>query len=40
MQGDWQRLLGEARDSHWMLACGDWLREVSYAAGKTGVRLG
>jgi hypothetical protein len=39
IQGDWQRLLGEARDSHWMLAYGDWLREVAYAAGKIGVRM-
>jgi hypothetical protein len=39
IQGDWQRLLGEARDSHWVLAYGDWLREVAYAAGKIGIRM-
>ena len=36
--GDWRRLLAEARDSHWVMAYGDWLREVDYAAWKIGVR--
>jgi len=36
--GDWKRLLREARDSHWMMAYGDWLREIDYAAWKIGVR--
>jgi hypothetical protein len=36
--GDWRRLLVEARDSHWMMAYGDWLREIDYAAWKIGVR--
>ena len=36
--GDWKRLLAEARDSHWMMAYGDWLREMDYAAWKIGVR--
>jgi len=36
--GDWKRLLAEARDSHWMMAYGDWLREIDYAAWKIGVR--
>lgn len=36
--GDWRRLLAEARDSHWMMAYGDWLREIDYAAWKIGVR--
>jgi len=38
IQGDWKALLGEARDSHWMMAYGDYLREVGYAARKIGVR--
>ena len=36
--GDWRRLLAEARDSHWVMAYGDWLREIDYAAWKIGVR--
>ena len=37
IQGDWKRLLAEARDSHWMMAYGDYLREIDYAAWKIGV---
>ena len=36
--GDWRRLLVEARDSHWVMAYGNWLREIDYAAWKIGVR--
>jgi len=38
LQGDWRRLLAETRDSHWMMAYGDWLRELGYAARKIGLR--
>jgi hypothetical protein len=38
IQGDWKRLLGEARDSHWMMAYGDYLKELGYAARKIGIR--
>lgn len=38
LQGDWRRLLDETRDSHWMMAYGDWLRELGYAARKIGLR--
>jgi len=38
IQGNWKKLLGEARDSHWMMAYGDYLKEVGYAARKIGVR--
>ncbi len=38
IQGNWKTLLGEARDSHWMMAYGDYLREVGYAARKIGLR--
>ena len=38
IQGDWKKLLAEARDSHWMMVYGDWLREIGYAAGKIGIR--
>ncbi|MBN1443473.1 MAG: sugar isomerase, partial [Planctomycetes bacterium] len=30
--GDWERLLDEARDSHWIMVYGDHLREAGYAA--------
>ncbi|MCA9412632.1 MAG: sugar isomerase [Candidatus Omnitrophica bacterium] len=37
IEGDWKKLLDEARDSHWMMAYGDHLAEVGYAARKLGV---
>lgn len=37
VQGAWRKLLPEARDSHWVMAYGDWLRELGYAARKVGV---
>ena len=37
IQGDWKKLTKEVRDSHWMMAYGDCLREVEYAARKIGV---
>jgi hypothetical protein len=36
--GDWKRLKAEARDSHWMMAYGDYLREIDYATWKLGIR--
>jgi len=38
IQGDWKRLLGEVRDSHWMMAYGNHLQEIGYAARKIGLR--
>ena len=38
LHGDWRKLLGETRDSHWVMAYGDWLREIAYAAGKIGIQ--
>jgi hypothetical protein len=35
--GSWKKLLGEARDSHWMACYGDYLKEVGYAARRIGV---
>jgi hypothetical protein len=35
--GNWKRLIPEARDSHWMMVYGDYLREVGYAVGKIGL---
>ena len=37
IQGDWRRLIAEARDSHWMMVYGDYLREIGYAAHKIGL---
>jgi hypothetical protein len=39
IQGDWRRLLSEIRDSHWVAAYGDHLRELAYAASRIGVQL-
>jgi L-fucose isomerase-like protein len=38
VQGPWRKLLGEVRDSHWVMAYGDWLAELGYAARKAGVQ--
>lgn len=38
VQGNWRKLLGEVRDSHWVMAYGDWLNELGYAARKVGVQ--
>ncbi len=35
--GHWRRLIPEARDSHWMMVYGDYLREIGYAAHKIGL---
>ncbi len=37
IQGDWEKLLYEVRDSHWMMVYGDHLREIGYAAQKLGI---
>jgi len=37
IKGDWKKLLDEARDSHWMMAYGDHLREIGYASRKIGI---
>jgi hypothetical protein len=37
IQGDWRRLRSEARDSHWMMVYGDYLRELGYATRKLGL---
>ncbi len=38
IQGRWELLKNEARDSHWVMAYGDHLGEAAYAARKLGVR--
>lgn len=37
IQGNWRRLIPEARNSHWLMVYGDYLREVGYAAHKIGL---
>jgi len=34
IQGDWKKLKKEVRDSHWMMAYGDYLKELGYACRK------
>lgn len=38
IQGDWKKLLGEVRDSHWLMSYGDYVREAGYAARKLGMK--
>jgi len=37
IDGDWRRLLGEARDSHWIMAYGDHLEALRHAAPRLGI---
>lgn len=37
IDGHWEKLLNEARDSHWVMAYGDHLKEVGYAARHLGI---
>ena len=37
IQGDWKKLIKEVRDSHWMMAYGDHLKELGYASRKIGI---
>ena len=36
--GAWKKLMPEARDSHWVMVYGDYLKEVGYAARKIGMK--
>jgi L-fucose isomerase-like protein len=38
IQGDWRKLIKEVRDSHWMMAYGDYLKELGYASRKIGIK--
>lgn len=38
IQGDWEKLLKEVRDSHWVMAYGDYLKELEYASRKIGIK--
>lgn len=37
IHGNWRRLIPEARDSHWMMAYGNHLDEIGYAAKRLGI---
>ena len=37
IDGDWKKLLREHRGFHWMMACGNYMREMEYACPKIGV---
>lgn len=37
IDGKWRQLIREVRDSHWVMAYGDYLREAGYAARKLGL---
>lgn len=38
VQGNWKRLVSEVRDSHWVMAYGDHLAALGYAARKIGIQ--
>lgn len=38
IQGNWEKLKNEARDSHWVMVYGDYLKEGEYAARRIGVK--
>ena len=37
IQGNWEKLKNEVRDSHWVMVYGDYLKEGKYAARRIGV---
>jgi L-fucose isomerase-like protein len=37
IRGDWEKLLQDHRGFHWMMAVGDYSREMAYAAPKIGI---
>jgi len=37
LHGNWRKLMNEARDSHWVMAYGNHLKEIEYAARRIGV---
>ncbi|RLG94473.1 sugar isomerase, partial [Candidatus Bathyarchaeota archaeon] len=38
IEGDWRELLKEMRGFHWMMAYGDYLREIGYALSKVDIK--
>ena len=37
VEGDWEKLMHEVRDSHWLMVYGDKLREIGYGAQRMGL---
>ena len=37
IEGDWKKLLQDHRGFHWMMACGDYIREMEYACRKIDI---
>lgn len=37
VEGHWEKLLNEVRDSHWVMVYGDYLKQIGYAARHLGV---
>lgn len=37
IHGNWRKLLNEVRDSHWVMAYGNYLKEVEFAARRMGI---
>jgi len=37
IEGDWRRLTRELRGFHWVMAYGDYVREVEYALRRRGI---
>jgi len=37
IDGNWKKLLSDHRGFHWMMACGDYTREMEYACPKIGI---
>ena len=37
IQGDWKKLLQDMRGFHWMMAVGDYIKEMEYASRKIGI---
>ncbi len=38
IDGHWQKLKNEARDSHWLMVYGDYMQELGYASRKLGIK--
>ncbi|MCC6487683.1 MAG: sugar isomerase [Candidatus Hydrogenedentes bacterium] len=39
IHGNWKKLINEVRDSHWVMAYGNYLKEIAYAAPRIGVKF-
>jgi L-fucose isomerase-like protein len=39
IHGNWRKLLNEVRDSHWVMAYGNYSKEIEYAARRMGIEF-